>query len=75
MNYKYDVCIVGGQSHIGLPLGMPETDGSPKRRLPYIEEAKSLFKYNKQYNLDEGLKSSLEWYKSNVFIKGGVSAL
>lgn len=56
-------------------ITMPETEGSPKRRLPDIEKAKSIFKYKKKYNLDEGLKYTLEWYKNNVFVEGGVSAL
>ena len=54
-----------GKNLIIHPL--PSTPGSPKRRCPSISRLKEDTNFDIQYQLDEGLKETYNWYKSYIF--------
>lgn len=47
---------------------LPETPGSPSRRLPDISEMNKIILYKKKFSIDQGLQETLEWYKKNIFL-------
>lgn len=46
-----------------LPL---RKDGEIKHRFPDVTKMERLLKYKPRYSLDEGLKKTFEWYRSNL---------
>lgn len=69
-NYKYDLCIVGGAGHVGLPLGVAFANGDVRTvlldinrdALDKIRSGKFPFK---EHGGDEGLQSALQ--KNTLF--------
>lgn len=47
------------------PLYGVERQGDVKNIIPDISKAKELLEYNPQWDLDEGLKETIEWFKNN----------
>lgn len=45
---------------------LPNTPGSPKRRLPSISKIATITDYKKKYSLNKGLKKTYRWY-STIF--------
>jgi len=53
----------------------PETAGSPTRRCPEMSKTISAARYEPQIDLFEGLQKTFDWYKENIFIGDGISAI
>lgn len=53
----------------------PVTEGCPSRRCPDMTKTKKATGYNSAVHLEEGLKRTFEWYKTNVFLNHGQSAI
>ena len=45
---------------------LPDTPGSPNRRLPSIKNVETIIDYKKEYPLNKGLKETYNWY-SQIF--------
>jgi len=63
---------------VGKPLTIcpqPETEGSPKRRCPKMSKTMAVAGCEPQVDLDEGIRRTFEWYKENVFVKRGLTAV
>jgi len=55
---------------VGKPLSIvprPPTHGSPSRRLPDMTRTKKITGYSAQTSLQDGLRSTYEWYKLQEF--------
>ena len=46
---------------------LPETPGSPSRRLPDISKMNKVISYKKKFSIDQGLTKTYNWYKKNIF--------
>jgi len=53
----------------------PTTAGSPQRRCPDMSKTFETIWYKPLVSLEEGLKRTFDWYKTNVFLNEGVSAI
>ena len=53
----------------------PTTAGSPQRRCPDMSKTFEATGYKSIVSLEEGLKRTFDWYKTNVFLNEGVSAI
>jgi len=53
----------------------PMTPGSPLRRCPDMTKTFTVTGYKPQINLNSGLRQTFDWYKTNVFLKDGLSAV
>ena len=51
------------------------TEGSPDRRSPDMSKIFEIISYNPLTDINEGLQKTFDWYKANVFINEGVSAI
>ncbi len=49
---------------------MPDTQGSPPRRVPKTTALIAITNYEPQISLNEGLKRTFEWYRDNQFSQG-----
>lgn len=49
------------------PVFLPPRPNDPKRRRPDIEKLKSFLPNLKFTELEEGLKTTIEFYKKNIF--------
>jgi nucleoside-diphosphate-sugar epimerase len=54
---------------------MPETAGSPARRCPDMTKTFEAIGYKSKTDLYSGIRKTFEWYKENVFIEKGISAI
>ena len=52
----------------------PETPGSPARRCPDVSLLTSLTGIQGKVSLEEGVRNTYQWYRTNVFDGAGVSA-
>ncbi len=57
-----------------IKLG-PVTEGSPSRRCPDMTKTTKETEYLPSFSLDDGLKRTFQWYKTNVFLNSGTSAI
>jgi UDP-glucose 4-epimerase len=53
----------------------PTTAGSPQRRCPDMSKTIGVTGYKPQIDLDNGLQRTFDWYKENVFLNEGISAI
>ena len=53
----------------------PVTAGSPVRRCPDMSKTFEVTGYKSKVNIDEGLKHTFDWYKSNVFLNSEPTAI
>lgn len=53
----------------------PSTPGSPERRCPGMTKFNEISDFQPQYNLEQGLKKTYEWYSSKIFSKIEKSAI
>ncbi|MCD4708491.1 MAG: NAD-dependent epimerase/dehydratase family protein [Candidatus Sabulitectum sp.] len=51
------------------------TEGSPRRRCPDMSKTIKATGYTPAVSLDEGLRRTFNWYKTNVFLNPGKSAI
>jgi nucleoside-diphosphate-sugar epimerase len=56
-------------------LALPDTPGSPERRVPAMEKTASLTGYRACVGLAEGVRRTYEWYRDRVFAGGQPSAI
>lgn len=49
---------------------MPDTQGSPPRRVPKTTDLIAITNYAPQISLEEGLQRTYEWYRDNQFSQG-----
>jgi UDP-glucose 4-epimerase len=54
---------------------LPDTPGSPVRRVPSIAKLKEAVNFVKVYSFEEGLEKTFEWYNKEIFLGNGASAL
>jgi UDP-glucose 4-epimerase len=52
-----------------------ETTGSPTRRCPNMTKSFEATGYKPQIDLSTGLQKTFDWYKDNVFLNKGISAV
>jgi UDP-glucose 4-epimerase len=52
-----------------------ETAGSPSRRCPDMSKTFATTGYKPKFDLINGLQKTFEWYKANVFLNQGISAI
>ena len=64
--------LIGKEITINL---LPDTPGSPVRRIPSIAKLKKAVNFVKAYSFEEGLQKTFEWYNKEIFLGNGVSAL
>ena len=53
----------------------PATEGSPNRRCPDMSKTFKTTGYTPRINIASGLEMTFNWYKENVFLNKGVSAI
>jgi UDP-glucose 4-epimerase len=49
---------------------MPETQGSPSRRVPSMKRLQQITQYQPQVSLTEGIDKTYRWYRSHFFAEG-----
>ena len=54
---------------------LPDTPGSPARRIPSIARLKEAVNFVKVYSLEDGLQKTFEWYDKEIFSGNEISAL
>ncbi len=62
------------ESNLVIKTG-PVTEGSPSRRCPDMSKTIRTTGYTPVVSLEEGLKRTFHWYKTNVFLNDGNSAI
>ncbi|MCK5130626.1 MAG: NAD-dependent epimerase/dehydratase family protein [Candidatus Sabulitectum sp.] len=62
------------ESNLVITAG-PVTAGSPRRRCPDMTKTSEATGYTSIISLDEGLRRTFIWYKTNVFLNPGLSAI
>ena len=53
----------------------PVTAGSPNRRCPDMSKTLKIIGYKPVTDINSGLQKTYDWYKSNVFLNEGISAI